>query len=116
MYIHTDTVSVSFDPQQYTVTEGVDASVTVCIGLDIPLQRDGVRVQVATRDSSAQSRPSSFLFYHLLLQYSTRIHNYFAILNFIIVLYFCVYVHICSWYTNNNNYRESSLVKSPHTN
>ena len=53
-----DEVQVGFNPQQYTATEGIDNTVTVCVSLDRPLQRDGVMVQVETADNSALSKSS----------------------------------------------------------
>ena len=53
-----DEVRVGFNPQQYTATEGIDNTVTVCVSLDRPLQRDGVMVQVETADNSALSKSS----------------------------------------------------------
>lgn len=56
--LFADEVQVGFNPQQYTATEGIDNTVTVCVSLDRPLQRDGVMVQVETADNSALSKSS----------------------------------------------------------
>lgn len=63
--LFTDEIRVGFNPQQYTVEEGVN-NVEVCVVLDLILQRDGVAVQVTTSDSSAMSKsPISHLLHQL---------------------------------------------------
>ena len=63
--LFADEVRVGFNPQQYTVEEGVN-NVEVCVVLDLILQRDGVAVQVTTSDSSATSKsPISHLLHQL---------------------------------------------------
>ena len=59
-----DVVQVGFNPEQYSVTEGTDDFVTVCVGLDRPLERDGVRVMVSTADDSAMGKPITPHFAH----------------------------------------------------
>ena len=76
-FLIADEVEVGFSPQQYTVREGINSNVTVCVSLSGPLERDGVIVRVATADMTALSKPSFCL--HTLTFALTYSHDLLVI-------------------------------------